>query len=99
MERQSPLISVVMAVYNGEKHLQKAIDSVLNQTLRDFEFIIIDDGSQDASADIIKTYRDARIKYFRNQNNLGLTCSLNIGLTHVSAEYIARMDADDISLP
>ena len=62
-----PKISVVMPVYNGEKYLKEAIDSILNQTLSDFEFIIIDDGSTDSTEDIIKTYSDSRIKYIKNE--------------------------------
>ena len=94
-----PKISVVMPVYNGEKYIEEAIDSILNQTFSDFEFIIIDDGSTDKTESIIKSYNDKRIKYIKNEKNLGVARSLNKGLDIAQGEYIARMDADDISLP
>lgn len=92
-----PLISVVMSVYNGEKYLKRAIDSILNQTFIDFEFIIINDGSTDSSLDILQRYQDARILLI-NQKNKGLTKSLNIGIEKAKGKYIARQDADDVSL-
>lgn len=92
-------ISVVMAVYNGEKYLRTAIDSILNQTYPDFEFIIIDDCSTDNTVNILKSYTDARIKVVRNEQNLRLPASLNKGLKIARGKYIARMDADDISVP
>ena len=92
-------VSVLMSVYNGDRYLREAIDSILNQTLDNFEFIIIDDGSTDASNQIIKSYRDPRLKMVKNKENIGLTKSLNIGIGLCCGEYIARMDADDISLP
>lgn len=90
-----------MAVYNGEKYLAEAIDSILNQTFKNFEFIIVNDGSSDNSLKIIKQYlnNDSRIKLINNQTNLGLIKSLNKGLKIAKGQYIARMDADDISLP
>ena len=94
-----PKISVVMPVYNGEKYLKEAIDSILNQTFTDFEFIIIDDGSTDKTEQIIKSYDDKRILYIKNEKNLGVAESLNKGLDMAQGEYIARMDADDISMP
>lgn len=99
MITQNPLISVIMPVYNGELYLKEAIESILAQTFADFEFIIIDDGSTDNTADIINSYKDQRIKYFRNDVNQGVAKSLNKGLETAQAEFIARMDADDISLP
>ena len=98
MERKSPKVSVVMSVYNGEKYVEEAITSILNQTFADFEFIIIDDCSTDASAKIIRSFSDSRIKYIRNTHNIKLAASLNKGIQAASGEYIARMDADDISL-
>jgi len=92
----SPKVSVVMSVYNGEKHLREAIDSILNQTFTDFEFIIINDGSTDRTKEILESYFDPRIRLF-HQKNIGLTKSLNRGLEIVRGEYIARQDADDIS--
>lgn len=88
-----------MAVYNGEKYLEKSIESILKQTFSDFEFIIIDDCSTDRSAEIIKSYLDPRIVYQRNDANLGLAGALNRGLDLARGEFIARMDADDISRP
>ena len=92
-----PKISVLMPVYNGEKYLNEAIDSILNQTFIDFEFIIIDDGSNDNSVKIIKSYNDSRIKLFYNGTNKGLIYTLNKGLQLAQGNYIARMDADDVS--
>ena len=94
-----PKISVIMPVYNGDKYLKEAVDSILNQTFSDFEFIIIDDGSTDNTEQIIKSYDDKRILYIKNEQNLGVAESLNKGLDMAKGEYIARMDADDISLP
>lgn len=94
------LVSVVMAVYNGEKYLAQSIESILNQTFQDFEFIIIDDGSKDNSLRIIKEYqyKDCRVKIKKNKENIGLPASLNKGLKIAKGKYIARQDADDISL-
>ncbi len=88
-----------MSVYNGEKYLREAIDSILGQTFKDFEFLIIDDGSTDSSVEIIRSYADPRIRLIQNEENIGLSRSLNKGLKLARGEYIARMDADDISLP
>lgn len=92
-------ISVLMSVYNDEKYLRKSVNSALEQSFSDFEFIIIDDGSTDKSLEIVKSYKDPRIRIVRNKNNIGLTKSLNKGLQFAQGEYIARMDADDIALP
>ena len=96
-----PKISVIMSVYNTEKYLTEAIESILNQTFNDFEFIIIDDHSTDNSSTIIKKYqnKDKRMKLINNLKNLGITKSLNRGLKIAKGKYIARMDADDISIP
>ncbi len=88
-----------MSVYNAERYLRKAIESMLNQTFRDFEFLIINDGSTDSSVEILKSYRDPRIKIINNKKNIGLAKSLNKGLQVARGEYIARHDSDDISLP
>lgn len=93
-----PLISIVMAVRNGEPYLSSAIESILSQTLRDFEFIIIDDGSTDGSLAIANSFADPRINLI-TQTNHGLSYSLNQGIIASQCAYIARMDADDISLP
>ena len=96
---KSPKISVLMPVYNAEKFLKEAIDSILNQTFKDFEFLIINDASTDNSKKISLFYKDPRIKYFENKKNLGVAKTLNKGLRLAKGKYIARMDADDISLP
>lgn len=93
-----PKISVVMSVYNGAAYVGDAIDSVLNQTYEDFEFIIINDGSTDKTSDIIDSYTDPRIRKYP-QKNKGLVPSLNRGLSLAKGEFIARHDADDISHP
>mgnify|MGYP006274477851 FL=1 len=96
-----PAISVLMPVYNAEPYLAEAIESILNQTFEDFEFLIINDGSTDNSAQIIDAYaqKDSRIIKIDNEENIGLAASLNVGLKQCNGAYIARMDADDISLP
>ena len=97
---ENPRVSVLMPVYNGERYLRKAIESILNQTFVDFEFVIVDDGSLDDTWHILKDYaaQDSRIVLLRNETNIGLAGSLNKGLNLAQGEYIARMDADDISL-
>jgi glycosyltransferase involved in cell wall biosynthesis len=95
----SPLVTVLMPVYNGEKYLREAIESILNQTFSDFEFLILDDGSTDNSLDIIQSYKDSRIRVVQNDENLRLIATLNKGIQLAQGEYIARMDCDDISLP
>ena len=99
METINPKISVLMATYNAEKYLKEAMDSILNQTFKDFEFIIIDDDSNDKTVEIIKSYSDPRIKLIINPSNLGLPTSLNKGIEFSSGEFLVRMDPDDISLP
>jgi glycosyltransferase involved in cell wall biosynthesis len=94
-----PLISVIMSVYNDSKNLRPSIMSILNQDLNNFEFLIMDDGSDDDSYDVLKSFsNEKRIKIFQNNNNLGLTRSLNILLNESKGQYIARQDSDDISL-
>lgn len=94
-----PKISVILPVYNAEKYLREAIDSILKQTFTDFELLLINDGSTDGSEEIIKSYTDDRIIYIKNEQNRGLINSLNRGIDLAAGEYIARMDADDIALP
>ena len=98
---ETPKVSIIMAVYNGEEFLRDSILSVLNQTHKDFEFIIVNDGSSDNSLKIIEDFQknDSRIKIVNNNQNLGLTKSLNIGFIESKGEYIARLDSGDISLP
>lgn len=93
-----PIISVIMPAYNAENYLREAIDSILNQSFQDFEFLIINDGSTDHTEEIIFSYSDNRIKYIKNETNIKLIASLNKGLKLAQGKYIARMDADDISL-
>lgn len=95
----SPKITVLMSTYNGEKYLCKSIDSILNQTFTDFEFLIIDDGSTDKTLEILQDYNDSRIRIITNKKNIGLTGSLNEGLKIANGKHIARQDADDISHP
>jgi len=92
----NPKISVVMSVYNAEKYLHEAIESILNQTFTDFEFIIINDGSTDRSLEIIESFKDERIVLI-NQSNTGLAKALNIGIDKSKSNFIARIDADDIA--
>lgn len=90
-------VSVLMSVFNGERYLYASVASILEQTFRDFEFIIINDGSTDSTTKILADYVDPRIIVINNDANIGLTKSLNKGLKIAQGEYIARMDADDIS--
>ncbi len=94
-----PMVSVIMSVYNSEKYLEDSVKSMLSQTHQDFEFIIINDASTDGTEKILKKFDDPRIKIITNHENLGLTKSLNKGIKLAKGKYIARMDADDISLP
>ena len=98
---KNPLISVVMSVYNAETYLSHAIESVLNQTYDNFEFIIIEDCSTDNSKEILQNYAivDSRIKIIykeKNKGTLGFIENLNFGIENARGKYIARMDADDI---
>lgn len=96
----TPVVSVLMSVYNGEAYLKEAIECILDQSFSDFEFLITDDCSTDQSWNILQDYaaRDERILLFRNETNLGLTKSLNRGLNLARGKYIARQDGDDIAL-
>ena len=91
-------VSVVMSVFNGKNWLKYSIESILNQTFRDFEFIIVDDGSTDSSIDIMNFYKskDKRIKII-SKKNTGLADSLNIAIKSAKSEWIARIDCDDKS--
>ena len=100
MELKSGLVSVIMSNYNTpEEYLRESIESILNQTYSHIEFIIVDDCSTDNSLNVIKSYKDDRIVLIENTENLGLTKSLNKALKQAKGEFVARMDADDISLP
>lgn len=88
-----------MAIHNQEKYVKEAIESILKQTFKDFEFLIIDDKSTDNSLAIMKTFHDRRIKIKQNKSRLGLSKCLNLLINKAGGEYIARMDGDDISFP
>lgn len=99
MKPQAPRVTVLMPVHNGENYLREAIESVLAQTFRDFELLIVDDASTDSSPEIIRAYSDKRVRLLTNERNLKVAASLNRGLDEARGEYVARMDADDICLP
>lgn len=98
---EDPQVSVVMPVYNAVSFVELAVDSILGQSLSDFEFIVVDDGSTDSSGRLLENManKDRRISVYRNETNIGYRKSLNIGLKMARGKYVARMDADDISLP
>ena len=98
MNLQSDLVSVVLPVYNGAQYLREAIDSILQQTHRNLELIIINDGSKDGSQEIINSYSDLRIRAFE-QSNVGLAATLNKGISLAQGPWIARQDQDDVSFP
>lgn len=95
-----PTISVIMSAFNAEDTLEDSINSILNQTFESFEFLIVNDASTDSTRKILKEFsiKDKRIKVFTNPHNIGLTKSLNFMLRQAKGKYIARQDADDISL-
>lgn len=95
----APLLTVLMPVYNAYSYVRKAVDSILSQDLCDFHFLIIDNGSTDGSSEILSSYKDRRIRIIRLDRNIGPPGALNVGLKEIETPYIARMDADDISLP
>lgn len=92
-----PKVSVIMPSYNKEKYIAKSIDSILNQTFKDWELIIVDDVSTDNSVEVIKTYTDKRICFFQNEVNIGIAANRNKALELVQGEYVALLDADDIA--
>lgn len=91
-----PEISVLMSVYNGEEYIKETIESILNQSFRDFEFIIIDDRSTDNTVSVIQGFSDPRIRLFELGENRGVAKALNFGLQHIQGKYIAKVDADDL---
>lgn len=101
MIQMNPLVTVLMPVYNAEKYLSEAIDSILAQTYKNIEFMIINDGSTDRSESIILDYqsRNSKIVYVKNETNIKLIATLNKGVKMANGKYIVRMDADDISKP
>ena len=98
--QKEPLVSVIMSAYNAESTLETSIESILSQSLSNFEFLIMNDGSNDMTSEIIENYsqNDKRIRVFQNEKNKGLTKSLNILINLSKGKYIARQDADDFSV-
>lgn len=92
-----PKVSVILPVFNAEKYLREAIDSIVEQSFSDWELIVVNDGSTDGSEKIIRSYTDTRIQYHNNEHNIGLIATLNKATQLCKGQYIARMDADDIS--
>ena len=94
-----PQVSVLMSVHNGKRFLPEAVDSILAQDFRDFEFVVVDDGSTDDTSAILASYADHRVVRLHNPIRLGLAASLNRLLGVARGEYVARQDADDMSYP
>lgn len=94
-----PLVTVLMPVHNGEKYLREAVDSILSQGFRDFEFLAVDDGSTDRSLEILKSYEGPRFRVVRHRKNRGLIRTLNESFASIRTKYVARMDCDDAALP
>jgi glycosyltransferase involved in cell wall biosynthesis len=95
----NPLVSIGMPLYNGEKYLKEAIDSVLNQTYTNIELVIVNDGSSDNSVAIVEGYNDPRVRLFHNDRNRGVSHTRNKVIEYAQGDYLAWMDCDDISLP
>jgi glycosyltransferase involved in cell wall biosynthesis len=98
IESRLPLVSIILPVYNGMPYLESSVKSILTQTYRNFELIIINDGSKDNSMNFLRCIKDSRIRLFE-QENMGLAATLNKGISYSKGEFIARHDQDDISLP
>ncbi|MCS6979788.1 MAG: glycosyltransferase [Flavobacteriales bacterium] len=96
---EKPLVTVLMPVFNAREFVAEALESILRQTYSNLEVIVIDDGSQDGSVNILKSFSDSRLKLFLHENNKGLIATLNEGLEMAQGDYIARMDADDVAFP
>ena len=94
--RENGLVSVILPVYNSEKYIAEAVDSVLSQTYEKLELIVINDGSTDCSENIIKNYKDSRIVYIKNKKNVGVAMARNKGIQIASGSYIAFIDSDDV---
>ncbi|MGV3504262.1 MAG: glycosyltransferase family 2 protein [Adhaeribacter sp.] len=101
MELEQPLISIITPTYNRARLIKRAIESILNQTFTDFEYLIIDDGSKDNTEEVVQQYikRDQRIKYYVHEKNKGQNAALNTGLSFARGKYIAFLDSDDEWLP
>ena len=97
--KTNPFVTVLMTVYNGDEYLRSSVQSVLNQTYKDFEFLIINDCSTDDSVKTLESFNDKRIIIYNNEENIGQTKSLNVGLKLARGKYVARMDADDMAFP
>ncbi len=95
----NPLVSIVMPVFNSEKFVGEAVESLLSQTFKDFELIIVDDGSTDKSAEIISTFQDSRIRILSNLKNRGIVFSRNRGLKDIRGKFYAPFDSDDVARP
>ncbi len=96
---ETPLISVLLSVYNDDENIKKSVDSILSQSYKNIELLVIDDGSTDKTYEILNGIKDGRLKIFRNKENLGLTKCLNILIKKSQGQILARQDSDDISLP
>jgi glycosyltransferase involved in cell wall biosynthesis len=94
-----PKISIVMAVHNGAPYLVQALDSIAAQTTQDWELVVVDDASTDTTPTLLGQWGHPNLKQVRNETNLGLTKSLNVGISHATGAFIARMDADDVCMP
>src|SRR4030067_3671747 len=97
--KTNPFVTVLMTVYNGDEYLRSSVQSVLNQTYKDVEFLIINDCSTDDSVKTLESFNDKRIIIYNNEENIGQTKSLNVGLKLARGKYVARMDADDMAFP
>lgn len=94
-----PLVTVFMAAFNGEAYIEKAVQSVLDQSFTDFELLIINDGSTDRTPDIVHKFTDPRIRFIHNDSNRGLTFTRNRGIEEAKGQYIAILDCDDLAMP
>lgn len=99
--KKQPLVSVIMPAYNSEKHIEQSVNSILEQTYKNIELIVVDDGSSDCTRKTVNKLKksDSRIHLLRNDNNMGISVSLNRAIEYSKGKYIARLDSDDISLP
>src|SRR5947199_1042993 len=97
--RSGPLVSVLMATYNGERYIRQSIDSILSQSFADFELIIVDDGSTDSAPTLLQSYSDSRLRVLRNPGNLGVVGSRNRAFAESRGVYVASHDHDDLIRP
>ncbi|NCC73662.1 MAG: glycosyltransferase [Sphingobacteriia bacterium] len=96
---RNPELSIIMPLFNNERYVGEAVESLLGQSYGDFELIVVDDGSQDGSVKVVSTFRDKRIKILHNESNQGIVFSRNKGLNVASGRFIAPFDSDDVALP